>query len=763
MADNNVRIKLSLDGADQVKSGLAGVGEGAGTADSKLQSLVGKGLRGAGVALVGLATGAAVAGGALTKSIVDAYAAYEQNVGGIETMFGAAAGTMQQYAQEAYRTAGLSANEYMSQATMFSASLLQGLGGDTAAAAEYANMAMTDMSDNANKFGTDIGSIQNAYQGFAKGNFSMLDNLRLGYGGTREEMARLVNDAGLMEDGFVASASNIDEVSFDQIIASINAVQTNLGIAGTTAAEATQTISGSVGMLKGAWDNLLVGLGSADADVATLAGNVISSFETVVTNIVPVIQNIGTNIATLGPQLGSMGETLVGAISSAIPAVLSAGTALIGGLIAGISSSLPGLITALVPGIVGLVGVVAESLPLLLDAGLQAVVALGQGIMSAIPTLIPLGVTMLLGLIDAIVMNLPMLLTTALDLINVLASGIIAAIPTLVAALPGIILGIVNFLVSAIPQIIQTGVHLLVSLITALPQIITTIVAALPTIISAIITGILGAIPQLIQAGITLLVALVQALPQIISTIIAAIPQIIRSILSAITSSIPQIISAGVQLLGSLLRNLPQIIGQLVGQIPSLISALVNALGQGVGAVVTIGGQIVQGLWNGISGAAGWLMGKISGFVNSVMANIGSFFGISSPSKRMRDEIGAWLPSGIGEGVEDNTMDAIRPITRMNKKVMAEASSLTLAVASPAPLRAPQTVPVGMAVAQPFQSAQRASEAVPGGALSRALAQGARINPADMDRLAAKVAQALLNVRRSDGRDTMQAIRQGAL
>src|SRR5690606_2665218 len=143
-----------------------------------------------------LAIGAAAAGGALTKSIVDAYAAYEQNVGGIETMFGDAAGTMSRYADEAYRTAGLSANEYMSQATSFSASLLQGLGGDTAAAAEYANMAMIDMSDNANKFGTDIGAIQNAYQGFAKGNFTMLDNLRLGYGGTREEMARLVNDAG---------------------------------------------------------------------------------------------------------------------------------------------------------------------------------------------------------------------------------------------------------------------------------------------------------------------------------------------------------------------------------------------------------------------------------------------------------------------------------------------------------------------------------------------------------------------------------------
>ena len=191
-------------------------------------------------AKAGIATiSAASAGiGAIVKSSASAYADYEQNIGGIETLFKDNADTIVKYASEAYKTAGISANDYMQNVTSFSASLLQGLGGDTAQAAEIANEAMVDMSDNANKMGTDISAIQNAYQGFAKQNYTMLDNLKLGYGGTQAEMARLINDSGVLGDSIKVDEKTVNSVSFDKMIEAIHKVQTDLDITGTTSKEA---------------------------------------------------------------------------------------------------------------------------------------------------------------------------------------------------------------------------------------------------------------------------------------------------------------------------------------------------------------------------------------------------------------------------------------------------------------------------------------------------------------------------------------------
>jgi len=676
MADNDVRIKLSLDGSDQVQKGLAGVGDSASDADSKLGGLVSKGLKGAGTALVGFATAAVAAGGALTAGVISQYAQYEQNIGGIETMFKDSAGKMQQYAADAYKTAGLSSNEYMSQVTSFSAALLQGLGGDTAKAADVANTAMVDMSDNANKFGSNIGDIQNAYQGFAKQNFTMLDNLKLGYGGTREEMARLVNDSGVMGDSFEATASNLDEVSFDKIIEAIHTVQDEMGIAGTTAKEATETISGSVGMLRSSFDNLLIGLGSADADVASLAGNVIDSLELVITNVTPVIENIGANIATLGPKLGEMMGSLVGAVSSAIPAILDAGVALVGGLITGITQALPGLITALVPGVIGLVQTLMELGPQLITAGVQAIVALASGIAQALPTLIPLIVNGVMSMIGSLVNALPMLLDAGIQLVTGLIQGILTAIPQLIAMLPTIINAIVSFIVTGVPLLLDAAVQLFNGIIQAMPTIISQVVAVLPTLIDSIINAVLGSIPLIIDAGIKLITSLVQNLPAIISALVGAVPKIISSLLNAIFSNIPLLIGAGIKLITALITNLPQIIGTIVGAIPQIIGGIVGAIIGAVPQLAKAGLQLIQGLWSGISNAAGWLMGKIGGFVNNVMGGIKSFFGIKSPSRRMEDEVGEWLPPGIGVGVEKNEDAALDPIADLNKKIVKEAQKL---------------------------------------------------------------------------------------
>ncbi|AVJ51154.1 tail length tape measure protein [Microbacterium phage Pikmin] len=716
MADNDVRIKLTLDGADQVQSGLAGVGDGASEANSKLGGLVGKGLKGAGKALVGFAGAAVAAGGALSAGVISAYADYEQNVGGIETLFGESADRMMKYASDAYKTAGLSANEYMEQATSFAASLTGSLG-DGEDAAKAANDIMVAMSDNANKMGTDIGSIQNAYQGFAKQNYTMLDNLKLGYGGTQAEMQRLLDDAEKLP---AAMGQEFDISNFADVSKAIQLIQEDMGIAGTTAKEATETISGSVGMLKGAWSNLLVGLGDADSDIGALAENVVESLQYVLQNVGPVIENIGANIGKLGPQLGDIAGTLVESISGALPGILEAGVALVGGLVEGVSSALPSLITAIVPAITGLVEMVATQAPLLLDAGLQAVTALATGIAEALPTLIPIMIEGILGLVQAIIDNLPMMLDAALQLIQGLAEGLIAAMPILIEQLPILIQGLVNFFIGAVPQIIQVGLQLLTSIVGALPEIIAQIVAVLPQIITSVITAILGAIPQLIQAGIQLLTSLVSALPEIITTIVAALPEIITSVLDAVIGSIPQIIDAGielfialigalpqiintivgaipqiiggvvngvigaipqliqagVQLLTSLVTNLPQIIGKVVGAIPQIIGGIVGAIGNGAGQIVQAGYNLISGMWEGISNAGSWLYDKVMGWAGGLLDGVKSFFGIHSPSRVFRDEIGKMLPAGLGEGVDEGTPVAEKSVKDMNKAIFKEASDI---------------------------------------------------------------------------------------
>lgn len=236
---------------------------------------------------------------ALVKSSIDDFSNYEQLVGGVETLFKSSAGQVQAYAQSAFKTAGLSANEYMDTVTSFSASLLQGLSGDTAEAAKLADLAITDMADNANKMGTEMESIQYAYQGFAKQNYTMLDNLKLGYGGTQEEMIRLINDSGILNE----EIKNLDNVTFDQIIQAIHEVQTQIGITGTTALEAEETIQGSTAAMKSAWDNLKTGLASGDQDMGKLVSDFTSSVETAAQNLLPRVRVILENI---GPMVGQI-------------------------------------------------------------------------------------------------------------------------------------------------------------------------------------------------------------------------------------------------------------------------------------------------------------------------------------------------------------------------------------------------------------------------------------------------------------------------
>ena len=327
------------------------------------------------------AVGAAAAGiTALTTAAVNNYGEYEQLVGGVETLFKQSADVVQQYAANAFKTAGMSANEYMETVTSFSASLLQSLDGDTAAAAEKANLAITDMSDNANKMGTSMESIQNAYQGFAKQNYTMLDNLKLGYGGTKEEMQRLLDDANALN----AAQGNYTSYTIDSyadIVDAIHTVQTEIGITGTTQLEASTTIQGSIASMKAAYDNFITGLGDENADMAELITNLLGSTVTVAENLLPVVEKILENIGVVVQEKGpEMIEKFVGYAIEKLPQVIELGMKMVLAIVSGLAKNLPQIVRSVLDMMATIVKTFVSSIPNIVDVGKQIVKGLWEGI-----------------------------------------------------------------------------------------------------------------------------------------------------------------------------------------------------------------------------------------------------------------------------------------------------------------------------------------------------------------------------------------------
>lgn len=317
---------------------------------------------------------------ALTKSAAENYGEYEQLVGGVETLFKDSAGTVEEYAKNAYQTAGLSANQYMETVTSFSASLLQSMGNDTAAAAEKADQAITDMSDNANKMGTDMQSIQNAYQGFAKQNYTMLDNLKLGYGGTKEEMQRLIDDANAL-NAAQGNYTNYSIESYADIVDAIHTVQTEMGITGTTALEASTTIEGSIGAMKAAYANFVTGLGNDNADISELSSQLIQSVGTVAENVLPVVETVLKNIAEAVQRDGpEMIEKFVSYAIEKLPEVISLGLQMVISLVKGLAQNIPQLVTSVLNMMATIVKTIWESLPDIIEVGKNIVLGLWEGI-----------------------------------------------------------------------------------------------------------------------------------------------------------------------------------------------------------------------------------------------------------------------------------------------------------------------------------------------------------------------------------------------
>lgn len=637
---------------------------------------------------------------ALSKAALDEYANFEQLVGGVETLFGTSGKTIVEYAastgstieevaeeyamlreaqelvlnnaSEAYKTAGLTANEYMETVTSFSAALIASLDGDTAKAAQVADQAIVDMADNANKMGSSMESIQNAYQGFAKQNYTMLDNLKLGYGGTQAEMERLLEDASKI------SGIEYDISSYSDIVEAIHVVQTEMGITGTTAEEAATTISGSLASMKAAWGNLLVGIADDNQDIGGLIDNLVNTIigefdgEGVLNQILPritiIMNGIGQLIQGLAPLVANYLPVLVNTL---LPPLVSA----VESMIVSLAGTLPDILLTIIdlfPEFIDLcISALIELLPVLVEVGLEAVINITEGISESLPTLIPAIVEVVISIVNTFLENIPLLVTAALDLITGLAQGIIAAIPVLLAALPVIITNLVNGLLSGINQIIECGIVLLTSLVEALPEIINIIVAVLPEIISSIISALLDNLPLIIQAGITLLTALVNDLPTIIMAIIDAIPLIIQGILDCIVEFLPLIVEAGIDLFLALITELPSIIVTLASHMPEIVIGMVNAILNCIDKVKEAGGQLIIGLWNGIGDKLEWLWDQVKEFCDQLIEKIKEYLGIHSPST-ITAEIGRNLIRGIPVGIDDEEDTALQSVSHFTKAIENE-------------------------------------------------------------------------------------------
>ena len=469
MPDNNtigsayIQIKPSTEGiSSEIEKALGDAGEaGSSSFGSKFAS---------GVKIAGAAAGAAISAAAtgvsaITKSAVSSYAEYEQLVGGVETLFGDSAETVLANASSAFETAGQSMNDYMETSIQSAAALINSLDGDTAKAADLMDVSITDMADNVNKMGTSMEAVQNAYKGFSRGNFTMLDNLALGFAGTKEGMQELLDQASEI------SGIEYDIDSYSDIVQAIHVVQEEMGIAGTTSREANETISGSLATLGSAWQNLVTGIADPNADLGTLIGNVVNAGVTALDNLMPTIEQALVGIAdALVALVPVISERLPGLLEALLPALIEASIGLLNGLIAALPVILSILLEQLPMIISAICDTIITLLPMILDLGLQLILALADGLIQNLPTLIPAVVDVILAIVEKLTQpdTLMQLINAALQLIIALAEGLIKALPQLIAKAPVIIANLVRGIISALPAIIAAGVELIGSLISGI-------------------------------------------------------------------------------------------------------------------------------------------------------------------------------------------------------------------------------------------------------------------------------------------------------
>ena len=594
------------------------------------------------------------------KQAIASYGEYEQLVGGVETLFGESAKQVLEYSKNAYVTAGMSANKYMETITSFSASLLQSLDGDTAKATEISNMAITDMADNSNKLGTSIDMIEHAYQGFAKGNYTMLDNLKLGYGGTAREMARLVNESGVLGDALIDLddkanlGTALGEVGFAKMVEAIHVVQEEMGIMGTTSAEASGTIQGSVGSMQASWQNLITGIADDNADFSQLVDNFVVSLigdgesGGMIGNMLPRIETALDGIANLVVQLAD----------KLVPKALEIGINLTESLISGIAENLPSMLASVKDVAILLVNTLKEKLPKILEFGESLIDNITSGIQSNLPSFISKALDVVDGFGDFLTENVPKLITKGIEMIRSLVKGVMDSLPELISRVPEIISKFANVINDNAPTIIKAGFNILVDIGKGLINVIPTLIKNIPKILTAILD--VWEAFNWVNLGEKVVNFICNGIDNMVYFAMSSIGNIKNGIVNGI-KNLPQnlwdIGKNAISNMGSAISSMKTSIANTVTTLATnLLNAIKNTLSWS--NLKSIGTNLVQGLWNGISDMAGWVLNKIKGFGSSVLNGIKSFFGIHSPSTVFRDEVGKNLALGVGEGF-GNTMDAV--------------------------------------------------------------------------------------------------------
>lgn len=548
---------------------------------------------------------------ALSKSALDAVGDFEQLKGGIETLFGAqGTQSVEEYAQlvgksvdevqdeykalmetqeaalenadKAYKTAGLSANAYMETVTSFAASLKQSLGDEKAwQLADYADKAVIDMSDNANKMGTNMESIQNAYQGFAKQNYTMLDNLKLGYGGTKEEMQRLLADAEKLA-GY--KAGTFDVSNFADIVDAIHIVQDELGITGTTAKEAATTIQGSVSSMKASWENFLTGSGSVDElvdSVSTAAG-------VIVDNLGEIIPRLAQ---TLPKLISKVGKMLPDLLEQLLPSLIEGATALVQGFVTVLPVLIETMLPSLIDGVISVVTMMVEELP---------------SILSAFSEVIPM-------LIEAVMTMLPLLIEAGIQIVQQLALGILEELPSILSSLSEVIPMMIEAIMTMLPLLIETGGQILLQLATGIVQELPSILESLRELIPMMVDAVMAMLPQILEAGIQIIIQLAQGIAQALPDLIPQIVDVVLTIVEVLLDNIDLIIDAGIELIIGLAVGLVSAVPRLIERIPEIFTKLVQAIISNAPKLSEAVGQLTEMIIQ-------MLPGIIEAIINGLMA-----------------------------------------------------------------------------------------------------------------------------------------------
>lgn len=675
--------KISLDGLDKAEKdlkGFSGEGEKSSSKLSKIGGIaktVGKGL------LIG--TGAVVTGAVgLVKQVSSSYGALQQSIGGIETLFGESAQKVIDNANNAYTTASISANDYMQQVTSFSASLLQSLGGDTEAAANTADMAVRDMADNANKMGTSMEMIQNAYQGFAKQNYTMLDNLKLGYGGTKTEMERLLADASKIT-GIKYDISNLNDV-----YSAIHVIQGELGITGTTALEAGETIEGSFNSLSASWQNFLAGLGNPDADMAKIVDNLAKGISGAINNVIPVINNMVSVLPTVM-------DAIIGAVNDLAPTFITTFTTLITQVINAIVKLLPTIIPMIVSTLQSVINTLVSNLPLIIDAVILLVTEVINALSNMLPGLLPTIVQAVVDIANSLIENLPILLNAILQLVLGVVNALPQALPVIINALPQIINGVITFLISATPTLIKASVQLFMAIVQAIPVIISSLVAVLPQIITTVMSCLGNLLSQigtwigtllgkvgsffgnLISTGatktsefVTKIVDFIKQLPDKFAYWLGFVMGKVAKFVTELPTKAKEAGSNFVNNIVNFIKNLPSNVATwLTNTITNVVNFgkelklratdmakhfvhnILVKIGELPEKIKNTGKNVVEGLWNGIVSAGDWLKDKITGFCNNIIEGFKKGFDSHSPARKLMP-IGNWITQGLGVGITED-------------------------------------------------------------------------------------------------------------